>query len=212
MRVAINSAKTRNSCSSGARSRKSMKFRGFIRRMPWHRGSSAAEMRSVYASRSFGACSSGACSSRTAVLFCAIKERRSFTAAPLILLTDSYHGIIFSLLFSCSFVSFKRFHDTDPICQNIRITSLLEKLGLLSTIIEEKSFAQEDLVQIDFNHIQDLLSVMRKDSSDYITNTLRKLQSWKLHPIIAPDVVPVRLLVLKSAFPWRKTGWPKKNR
>lgn len=52
-------------------------------------------------------------------------------------LTDSYHGSIFSLIFERPFLYFQRFSETDPNSQNLRITSLFRYLDIFSVCVSE---------------------------------------------------------------------------
>lgn len=88
-------------------------------------------------------------------------------------LTDSYHGSIFSLLFEKNFLYLKRFSDADPNSQNIRIISLFEKLGLQKHIIMEKEFTPNDIQYTDYIKIEEILSDFRKKSGEFLLNALR---------------------------------------
>lgn len=54
-------------------------------------------------------------------------------------LTDSYHGSIFSLIFEKDFQYLLRFAPDDPASQNIRIQSLFERLELEDRIVTEQN-------------------------------------------------------------------------
>lgn len=90
-------------------------------------------------------------------------------------LTDSYHGSIFSMLFEKGFIYLKRFEDTDPICQNIRITSLFQKVGLMNHIIEKKVFIPSDIQQIDYEMVNEILIDFRRQSRQFLRNALSKV-------------------------------------
>lgn len=87
-------------------------------------------------------------------------------------LTDSYHGSIFSLLFEKNFIHLKRFSDEDPICQNIRVYSLFEKINLCDHIVEKKIFTNDDVKPIEYNKINIILSELRKESELFIKKAL----------------------------------------
>lgn len=87
-------------------------------------------------------------------------------------MTDSYHGSIFSLIFNKQFTYFKRFSDDDPISQNIRIYSLFEYLGIMNRIQSEN---EEDIScdnLIDYKAINQLIEVFRNESIKFLTEAL----------------------------------------
>lgn len=53
-------------------------------------------------------------------------------------LTDSFHGTIFSIIFKKQFVTFKRFRDNDSRSQNSRVSNLLKLCGLESHLISDE--------------------------------------------------------------------------
>lgn len=87
-------------------------------------------------------------------------------------LTDSYHGSIFSMLFHRDFIYLKRFADTDPACQNIRIYSLFEKTGLTEQIIENKQFEAVDVRPIDYTKVDSILRSFREFSREFLQKAL----------------------------------------
>ena len=86
-------------------------------------------------------------------------------------LTDSYHGSIFSLIFNKQFIYFKRFAD-GPISQNIRIDSLFGYLGIMGNIISEKVFNEKDIQSLDYREINVKIEEHRKNSMDYLKRSL----------------------------------------
>ena len=88
------------------------------------------------------------------------------------ILTDSYHGSIFSLLFQKEFLCLKRFDDDDPINQNIRVDSLFEKCDLMDHIVPEGIFSPEDIKSTDYKKINDLLERFRIESRNYLYQNL----------------------------------------
>lgn len=87
-------------------------------------------------------------------------------------LTDSYHGSIFSMLFEKDFLYLKRFQDTDPAGQNIRIFSLFEKVGLTDRIIEDKKFEYADMQPIDYQYVTGILKDFRHESRQFLLDVL----------------------------------------
>lgn len=89
-------------------------------------------------------------------------------------LTDSYHGSIFSLIFEKKFLYLKRFGDNHPENQNIRIESLFEYLGILNNIVEEKKFDSQDMKSFSYIEITKKLVEFRNKSREYIRVNLKE--------------------------------------
>ena len=85
-------------------------------------------------------------------------------------LTDSYHGSIFSLIFRKDFQYLLRFNLDDPKSQNIRIQSLFDRLGLEDRIVTETAAAAQ--LHMDHSSIQGELTQFRKDSREYLVQSL----------------------------------------
>ena len=88
-------------------------------------------------------------------------------------ITDSYHGSIFSILFEKDFFYLKRFRDDDPECQNIRIDSLFGCLGLTDRILEEKEYDNNDDSPINFCEVKRLLHQQQIRSQQFLLKSLR---------------------------------------
>lgn len=87
-------------------------------------------------------------------------------------LTDSYHGSIFSILFQRDFFYLLRFHDSDPNSQNIRINSLFDYLRLNNRIIS-KCNLQEGFLSIDnYDMVNKKLDDLRVRSRYYLKENL----------------------------------------
>ena len=87
-------------------------------------------------------------------------------------LTDSYHGALFSINFNKQFVYLKRFSDSDYNCQNVRIYSILNYLKLSQLIIEDKKFEKSDIKIVDYNLVNPLIDRFREKSKRYIYRSL----------------------------------------
>lgn len=57
-------------------------------------------------------------------------------------LTDSYHGSIFSMIFEKDFQYLQRFAEEDPYSQNIRVESLFGYLGLKDRVVKQDSIIE----------------------------------------------------------------------
>jgi hypothetical protein len=92
-----------------------------------------------------------------------------------IILSDSFHGTIFSILFKKNFYSFKRFEDLNSNDQNSRIYNLLGLLGLEQRLIDDKdrSFGNP-AISIDYTTVDTLLDSLRKSSLTFLHKALPK--------------------------------------
>lgn len=86
-------------------------------------------------------------------------------------LTDSYHGSIFSLIFEKDFQYLLRFAADDPKSQNIRIQSLYDYLMLQNRIVtEDHTF--DILLHMDYTHIKEMIGMLRGASLKYLEDAL----------------------------------------
>lgn len=85
-------------------------------------------------------------------------------------LTDSYHGSIFSLIFEKNFQYLLRFAPDDPASQNIRIQSLFDRLGLHDRIVTEN--AEMARTHRDHGLIQERMAQFREESLEYLKQSL----------------------------------------
>lgn len=92
-----------------------------------------------------------------------------------LVLTDSFHGIIFSLIFKKDFFAFKRFVDRDKWSQNARVYSLLGMLNLENRLIDYNTIkAYKDNYFIDnYNEINKVLGEKIDSSIAYLTKALQ---------------------------------------
>lgn len=90
------------------------------------------------------------------------------------IVTDSYHGTIFSIIYCKPFINLLRFSEDDPICQNSRIYDLLKKVGLEKRAISVDN--QEDGLEIfnelDYNEVEQNISYYRRESLEFLINSL----------------------------------------
>lgn len=85
--------------------------------------------------------------------------------------TDSFHGTVFSIIYSRPFFTFKRFNKKASLSTNTRITSLLTRLGLMDRLVLDMDSKQA--FDIDWKKIQSGVSQFRKASSEYLLNAIR---------------------------------------
>lgn len=85
-------------------------------------------------------------------------------------ITDSYHGTIFSLLYHKNFLTLKRFRSDDPICQNSRI----EQLNTYFSISDHFASNGDSLhdKEIDYNKFEEKLTKLREESINYLKKAL----------------------------------------
>lgn len=90
-----------------------------------------------------------------------------------IVVTDSYHGTIFSLLNEKRFITFERFLENSPICQNSRILQLKEYFNIDNRIIkgDVESF---EVCNVNYQEINKKLLILREKSLGFIKKALEK--------------------------------------
>lgn len=84
--------------------------------------------------------------------------------------TDSFHGTVFSIIYSRTFYTFKRFNKKASLSTNTRITSLLTRLGLMSRLVEDMNYCPGSIENWD--EIQNGVTEFRKASSEYFLNAI----------------------------------------
>ena len=88
------------------------------------------------------------------------------------IITDSYHGAIFSLLFHKNLWIFQRFEENNPICQNSRIRQLQSNFNLKQRIISTSSRI-DDSTPIDYDYFESQLKLLRASSLDFLKQALK---------------------------------------
>nr|WP_092074267.1 polysaccharide pyruvyl transferase family protein [Dendrosporobacter quercicolus]NSL49171.1 polysaccharide pyruvyl transferase family protein [Dendrosporobacter quercicolus DSM 1736]SDM86371.1 Polysaccharide pyruvyl transferase [Dendrosporobacter quercicolus] len=89
-----------------------------------------------------------------------------------IICTDSFHAVVFSLIFNKNFYVFKRFLDDNNESQNSRLYSLLEILGLEDYYVDPNSNCISQIKGIEYTIINKKLEDMRKRSLMWLKNAL----------------------------------------
>lgn len=86
--------------------------------------------------------------------------------------TDSFHGSIFSIIFHKRFITLKRFSENDKNNQNSRIENLFEKLGLSEKF---RNTLNENILLdvLDWNDVELRLDTLRNDSHSYLETALK---------------------------------------
>jgi hypothetical protein len=91
-------------------------------------------------------------------------------------LTDSFHGVAFSINFEKQFAVFKRFKDDEKKSQNSRIYNILNKTKLIDRLITADrlvSFIEQN--SIDYKDIRPLLEAERQYSLDFLTESIKDI-------------------------------------
>lgn len=91
-----------------------------------------------------------------------------------VVLTDSYHGTIFSMLFHKQFLTFERFKNTDEICQNSRIYQLNDYFDLSKQIVHVEGGTVIKDVYMDYDKFERKLNELRNMSIGYLRKALEK--------------------------------------
>lgn len=85
--------------------------------------------------------------------------------------TDSFHGSIFSIQYRKPFITVKRFSDNEPRCQNSRIYNLFELLGIRDNFLSGQELDRQPCVP-DWNSVERALDTERQMSIDYLRKAL----------------------------------------
>ncbi len=89
-------------------------------------------------------------------------------------LTDSYHGMVFSLLMNKPFLAFMRFPEDDVLCQNSRVHHLLERYRLMQSIVTYHNPVLPKLFKVDYTSINSCIRDDRKRSIAFLRNSLQQ--------------------------------------
>lgn len=88
------------------------------------------------------------------------------------ILSDSFHGIVFSIIMNKPFSAFMRFTEDHPLCQNSRIEHLLNRFDLTTRVVTKESMGAYDPSLIDYGPINKEVSKERSRSIQYLKNAL----------------------------------------
>lgn len=88
--------------------------------------------------------------------------------------TNSFHGMVFSVIFNKPFWVMKRYKDTDKASANNRITDFLKELGLEDRLIEDGVMPTGAEIDrpIDYGRVNRTLAEKRADSLEWLKNAL----------------------------------------
>lgn len=85
---------------------------------------------------------------------------------------DSFHGAVFSILFTKPFVVFERPYEEGAGLMTSRLHTLLSTFQLQDRMVKELGQLKNIDHSCDFNLVEDILSVKRKEALDYLTKAL----------------------------------------
>ena len=94
-------------------------------------------------------------------------------------ITDSFHGTVFSTLFCKRLIVFNRYEEStcSKESTNSRLSSILKLLGIESRLFNSKKGVQKEMFeQIDYDAVHFRLNGLRMESKAYLTDALNKLQ------------------------------------
>lgn len=86
--------------------------------------------------------------------------------------TDSFHGTVFSIIYSRNFFTFKRFNKKASLSTNTRITSLLTRVGLMYRLVENVEERPDNIN--DWRKIQECVSDFRNASGCWLIESINK--------------------------------------
>jgi hypothetical protein len=88
-------------------------------------------------------------------------------------LTDSFHGTVFSLLYRKSFFCFRRYRESSTVSTNNRLYSLLSRVGMESRLLCGDEPIDDCLkITSDFESVHAVISEWRASTFDYLTRAL----------------------------------------
>lgn len=86
--------------------------------------------------------------------------------------TDSFHGLVFSMIFRKEFLVFKR-DKNGSTSKNSRLTDMMAQFGLLNRLVTTKSSIEKAMSEkIKFDIIISTLEKKKKESRDFLLNAL----------------------------------------
>lgn len=87
------------------------------------------------------------------------------------IVTDSFHGTIFAILFKRPFLTVKRFKDDEVSNQNSRIENLFAMLGIEDNFLDEKKLESLPTAP-DWDNLEKILVEKRKEAFQYLKESI----------------------------------------
>ena len=93
-------------------------------------------------------------------------------------ITDSFHGCVFSIIYEKNFWALKRHEDIERVNMNSRLYTLFDNLGLNDRLVEETTNidAAKLLKKPDYASVSKRLDSIRQSSADFLLNSINKVQ------------------------------------
>lgn len=88
-------------------------------------------------------------------------------------LTDSFHGSVFSILNHKQFITLNRFADENKNSRNSRIETLCSILALEDRRYKNADICEQINAEIDYDSVEDRLSELRSKSAEYLSKALK---------------------------------------
>lgn len=88
-------------------------------------------------------------------------------------ITDSYHGTLFSLLFHRDFITFERFRKEDSLCQNSRIDQLRETFHIDNRIVSSGPDLTLEIPPMNDAAWEASVAEQRKKATEFLTEALK---------------------------------------
>lgn len=88
------------------------------------------------------------------------------------IITDSFHGTLFSVFFEKNFITLQRFKDTGKRSENNRVTSFLNSINILNRFVYKGDKFSDDECKIDYKSVNTILYEKRNHAKQYIQNAL----------------------------------------
>ena len=90
-----------------------------------------------------------------------------------LIITDSFHGLVFSLIFNKSFRLFKRFKDNDKDSQNSRLDDLLSNFQVMKDVYINDDFRDEFL--LDYSKINNIIHDKSLQSREFLDSSIDQI-------------------------------------
>ena len=89
------------------------------------------------------------------------------------IVTDSFHGSVFSIIYKKRFFTSRRVRKEGILCTNNRLDSLFDKLGVEGRLIDGSENVEECLKRtVDYNKVHSNLNALVTESKEYLRNAL----------------------------------------
>ena len=95
-------------------------------------------------------------------------------------LTDSFHGMAFSINLNTQFYSLMRFNDDHPVCQNSRIRNILSMFELQDNLLNDDCNI-EKVAEINFDRVNELIMTNRERSLIFLKEALDQAVKGKVN-------------------------------